>query len=417
MLTRRHLLSSAAGLAASLLVRTSRAAVKRKRFAVVGRGPMGAAAARHLSAAAEDVVVVGPEEPSDWAKHEGAFASHYDAGRQLELAGSEKVLCQLAQRSLQGFRDVEQATGVSFLRSHPNLQVAPRSRIDGWEEVRSVARSLGVETLVLDDAGLAERFPRLRFPPGSLGLLEPAGGIIDPRKMVKAQLRAAQMNGASVLNDEVVALRRKAGEVELVTRSGTSVRADRVLLATGAFTNAARLLERRLALQLHGVTAVLIEAPGEPRPDFPTVTCRFGRDEGGEVCFAMPPLEYPDGRWYIKGATASSVVTTIESDAAIGPWFRGKGVAEDPAIVVRLLGRILPGFRPGRVDAIPCMVAYTPSGNPYIDRIDERVGLAVGGNAWGVMTSDEIGRLAAAMMRDAAWSGPLGVEMFRAHFA
>jgi len=131
----------------------------------------------------------------------------------------------------------------------------------------------------------------------------------------------------------------------------------------------------------------------------------------------MPPLEYPDGRWYIKGATASSVVTTIESDAAIGPWFRGKGLAEDPAIVVRLLGRILPGFRPGRVDAIPCMVSYTPSGNPYIDRIDERVGLAVGGNAWGVMTSDEIGRLAAAMMRDAAWSGPLGVEMFRAHFA
>ena len=90
--TRRRVLAGAAGLTASIVVRGSAAAPKRHRFVVVGRGPMGAAAARHLATAGEDVVVVGPEEPKDWSQHEGAFASHYDEGRQFELASSEKVL-------------------------------------------------------------------------------------------------------------------------------------------------------------------------------------------------------------------------------------------------------------------------------------------------------------------------------------
>ena len=63
------------------------------------------------------------------------------------------------------------------------------------------------------------------------------------------------------------------------------------------------------------------------------------------------------------------------------------------------------------------MVSYTPTGNPYIERIADRVGIAVGGNAWGVMTSDEIGRMAAEMMRDVPWSGPLSTELFKARYA
>jgi len=71
-----------------------------------------------------------------------------------------------------------------------------------------------------------------------------------------------------------------------------------------------------------------------------------------------------------------------------------------------------PGFR-----ALPCMVSYTPGESPYIDQIDERVGVAVDGNAWGWMTSDEIGRLAADMMRGAPWLTPLGAEMIQSEFA
>ncbi len=419
--TRRSVLAGAAGLTASLVVRGSAAASKRHRFAVVGRGPMGAAAARHLATAGEDVVVVGPEEPEDWSQHEGAFASHYDEGRQFELASSEKVLVRLAKDSVRGFQEVEKATGIAFFRRHSNLRVGPAGFSDdhyyNWDGIDAVGREFGVETVHLDDQGLSEKFPQFRFESGSRGLVEPNGGVINPRRMVKAQLRAAEANRATVISDEVLALNRRSGDIEVVLKNGKSISADQVLIAAGAFTNSAKLLERRLVMYLYGVTAVLVEVPGESRPDMPTFTCRFGSEEKSPVCFAMPPLQYPDGRWYIKGATASSVDSPIAGDDGIGPWFRGKGVGEDPKLVVGMLRKLLPGFEPGKARALPCMVSYTPTGNPYIDRIDERVGVAVGGNAWGVMTSDEIGRMAAEMMRGVPWSGPLDAEVFKARFA
>jgi len=382
---------------------------------------MGSAAARYLAAAGEDVVVVGPEEPEDWSQHEGAFASYYDEGRQFELASSEEVLVRLAKDSLPGFQKVEKATGISFFRRHSNLRVGPAGFSDdhyyNWDGIDAVGQKFGVESIHLDDQGLAEKFPQFRFEPDSRGLIEPGGGVINPRRMVKAQLHAAEANGAKLIDDEVVALHRRSGDIEVVLKDEKSISADQVLIATGAFTNSAKLLERRLAMSLYGVTAVLVEVPRGSRPDIPTFTCRFGSEKNSPVCFAMPPIQYPNGRWYIKGATASSVDSAIAGDDGIGPWFRGKGVKEDPKLVVDMLRKLLPGFDPGQASALPCMVSYTPTGNPYIDRIDKRVGVAVGGNAWGVMTSDEIGRMAAGMMRDAPWSSPLDPELFKVRFA
>ena len=50
-------------------------------FVVVGKGMMGAAAARHLAMTGATVALVGRGEPADWQKHDGVFASHYDSGR------------------------------------------------------------------------------------------------------------------------------------------------------------------------------------------------------------------------------------------------------------------------------------------------------------------------------------------------
>ena len=50
-------------------------------FIVIGRGMMGAAAARHLTLEGKRVALIGPEEPSDRLAHQGVFASHYDEAR------------------------------------------------------------------------------------------------------------------------------------------------------------------------------------------------------------------------------------------------------------------------------------------------------------------------------------------------
>jgi sarcosine oxidase len=417
---RREFLAGATGLLGGLLIRRSaRGAEARRRIAVVGRGPMGAAAARHLAEASEDVVLVGPEEPADWARHPGPFASHYDEGRQAEFAAHNEGISRLSRASADAFRGLQQRTGIEFYSDWPNLWVMPRGHRTDYldlDRCEALAKQLGVELIPLDGAGLAARYPAMRFGADSRGLLEPRGGLINPRRMVQAQLAAARKSGATLVDDDVVALRRRPGEIELATRGGQTLRADRVLVAAGGFTNAAHLLERRLALSLHGVTVVLVEAPREPRPEIPSVTFVLGTEEAPRTGFAMPPLRYPDGRWYLKCATASSVSTPLGDDA-LGAWYRSAGASADGPEMLALLREVLPGFEPGAMRTVPCMVAYTPSGLPYIDRVDERVGVAVGCNACGVMTSDEIGRLAAAMMRDAPWTGPLGAELFEARFA
>ncbi|MCH2412939.1 MAG: FAD-dependent oxidoreductase [Acidimicrobiales bacterium] len=286
--------------------------------------------------------------------------------------------------------------------------------VAGWDDelLDAVGGNVSIETspLVIGDV--------LYFA-NSGGLVQgwDIGGLrdgVEPTRVFR--FWAGDDVDATLVADDVVALKRRPGAIELATRGGETLRAERVLVATGGFTNASRMLERRLALSLHGVTVVLVEAPSEPRPEIPSVTFVVGGKAGPRTGFAMPPLRYPDGRYYIKGATASSVDSLLD-DGGLVPWYRGAGAREDGPQLVALLREVLPSFVPGEVRTLPCMVAYTPSGLPYVDRVDERVGIAVGGNACGVMTSDELGRLAAAMMRDAPWTGPLGAELFSARFA
>jgi sarcosine oxidase len=377
---------------------------------------MGSAAARHLAEAGEDVLVVGPDEPADPVRHTGPFASHYDEGRQAEYSAHSEDLSRLARASTNSYSELEKRTGISFYRDHPNLIAVPSDWKSDYldpDRCLAIAKVLGEKQIPLDDDELRARFPMFRFSPSSRGLLEPHGGIINPRDLVRAQLAAARAAGATLVADDVVALHRMKGGVGLETRGGLSLQADRVLVAAGGFSNVAELLERKLALHLSGVTVVLVEAPAVPRPEIPSVTFVLRSEVGPRVGFAMPPLRYPDGRFYLKCATGSSVDTVLTEETLLD-WFRGPGLPGDAEQVVGLLHDVLPDFEPGLVRSLPCMVSYTRTGLPYIDRLDERTFVAAGCNAIGVMTSDAIGRMAAAMVREAAWPGPIAAEKFRA---
>jgi len=418
--TRRRFLAGATALAGGLLYRRDvRAQLPQGRhaYAVIGRGPMASAAARHLAAAAEDVVVIGPEERPDGGPVDGAFASHYDEMRQIELANDKKLLGQLAQASLPGFRRLEQETGIRFIEDNSNLRMGfPAYAEQAWAPIRTVANELSVEVEELSATEIADRFPHLRFPADALGLYEPGGGIINPRRLVSAQLEAAARDRATIVNDVAARLVRRHGEVIVETRGGRTFRADQVLVATGAFTNQTGLLDLQLALTLVGHTIVQVEVQPGPHPPMPIVTAVQASDSGPQILYAMPPRVFPNGKTYIKGNSYRWSTARTEGRAEDENTDSTPGVVNDPSIMVGMLERMIPDIETRAVSNRPCTTAYTRSGAPYIDRIDDRVGVAVGGNAWGIMTSDEIGRLAAARMRGEGWSGALEAEVFRAHF-
>ncbi|MGO7675750.1 FAD-dependent oxidoreductase, partial [Rhizobium ruizarguesonis] len=51
------------------------------RFIIIGRGIMGAAAARHLSSMSDGIGLIGPCETDPRKAHPGVFARYYDEAR------------------------------------------------------------------------------------------------------------------------------------------------------------------------------------------------------------------------------------------------------------------------------------------------------------------------------------------------
>ena len=82
--------------------------------AVIGRGMIGAAAARHLAESDTTVVLIGSGEPADYTNAAGPFASHYDQGRITRISSASEVWAELAARSIARYGDIAARSGVSF---------------------------------------------------------------------------------------------------------------------------------------------------------------------------------------------------------------------------------------------------------------------------------------------------------------
>ena len=101
----------------------------------------------------------------------------------------------------------------------------------------------------------------------------------------------------------------------------------------------------------------------------------------------------------------------------IKAWFRGSGT---PAERARLWAKIratipyLQALPDERVTLGTCAVSKTPTELPYIDMVDERIGVATGGNGLAAKSGDEIGRLGALTLLEATWDSDLDPGLFGA---
>ncbi len=173
---------------------------------VIGKGLMGAAAARHLSGMQLQVALIGPDEPVDRSTHEGIFGSHYDEGRITRILDADPIWARLAQRSLARYRDIEAQSGVTFFHEVGHLTVGPEpeSPLDFMARVQDVANDLSVTCEPFNYKALEEQFPYLAFDPGSVGLYQShTGGHVSPRSQVRAQAIVAQQQGATLIPEIV----------------------------------------------------------------------------------------------------------------------------------------------------------------------------------------------------------------------
>jgi sarcosine oxidase len=389
-------------------------------YIVVGKGLMGAAAARHLAAHSPGVALIGPDEPSDRAAHAGVFGSHYDEGRITRILDPDRIWALLAQRSMARYRDTEKQSGIAYYHEIGHLAVGPRP--DGAEDyvarLHAVAQELGVVYETYGPAALRERFPALAFATGCVGLYQPhTAGHVSPRAQVQAQTTVAAQQGATIIRDTVHTVRQVNGGVEVSTAEGHTYRGTRVLVAAGGFSNTKQLLPSPLDLTVYARTIVLAEldqAQVERLQGMPSIIYR--PEAEAERCYILPPIRYPDGKYYVKigGGQLSRALHSLEELVA---WFRSPGDAQEARQLTDLLRNIVPQLRPVSLHTESCVTSYTRTGYPYADLLEGgRIGVLTGGNGSAAKSADEIGRMGAEMLRAGQWAYDLDAAHFRAHF-
>ena len=430
-MNRRDFISKSAGLAATLTTTSMLPAHARQRasgnspqtfeVAIIGAGLFGSAAARHLSNASDGVALIGPPEPLQPQAHQGVFASHYDASRLTRIVDPDLVWGSLANRSIARYRDIESLSNTGFYHEIGYMMVTPGGLGTEWfnlPAMREVASDLKVTIEDLDDVSLEHRFPYLRFTPGSSAIFqERDAGYIDPRKLIEAQQKISVAQGATLLREEVVQMRRSAGQIEIDIRSGGKIRVNRVLVATGAYANATNLIRNKLATSIRAAMIMVSEVAPEKQFNYPSTL--YAKTDGEEDFWGllMPPITYPDGRSYIKTMDGYYGATPLNGYEELGNWSRSNGHEEHHAVLQRALHEIFPSLAVLSTRFQPCLITDTDSHYPYIDMIDDRIGIVVGGNGKAAKSSDEIGRLAAEMIRTHDWPSSLPQALFAAKFA
>ena len=366
---------------------------------VIGRGMMGSAAAKYLAREIDGVGVIGPDEPADKRSHDGVFASHYDEGRITRTIDPNPVWARLANRSIARYRDIEAESGIGFF-SEVGCLVVGAARASGDDyiaNVLSAAGSLDVETKLLDDGGLKQRFPFFSVEAASEGVFEPVGaGHISPRRLVAAQSRLAEKVGARYIRETALRIVPQADGVEVVTAEGGRHTAEKLLVATGGFTIAENLLPQPVDLKVYARTITFMEVDEAEAARLAAMPSLITKPhDPRDAIYLLPPIRYPDGRFYLKiGGDPDDLRLTGAAD--LRDWFRGEGRESAKAHLQRVAKGLLSGVSIRSVSTGSCVTSFTPTGLPAIGfSASPRIALVTGGCGAAAKSSDEIGRLGA----------------------
>lgn len=204
-------------------------------------------------------------------------------------------------------------------------------------------------------------------------LFTPGDGVTHPAQLVAAMLKASGVE--LIENREIYALLSEDDGV-LVRGRGLALRAQRVFLATNAFT--AQLEPSFSELITPQRNQVLLTAPNGPVLQY--------------ACYANSGYEYfrqlPDGRFLLGGCRNCALEAEQTSADCITPEIQAQ--LEDR------LARYFPDVTAPIERRWAGTMAFTPDGLPLVGRLrrDERIGYAVGfnghGMGLGVVVADEL---------------------------
>ena len=361
--------------------------------AVVGCGMIGSAAMKYLARAGVDVMGFSSREPASFADHNGVFASHYDAARITRTLDPNREWARMAQASVDRYVELERESGIDFFDPAGFAVFGPPGS-NYVDRVRDTANELAT----VSRSARPGDFSGIDFGSNTdIEAQDKDAGVINPRELVRAQLILAEREGAKVRYEEVSRIEQHAGSgVSIETIEGHSFDVQRVLIAAGGFSEPA-LTGARLRLDVQGRVVFLVEADEDIASAMPALIADDAEGLALSEFYVLPPVLYPDGKRYLKIGTAE-YDHPLRSPADKISWFWGEGdVREDIRALQQTIEALVPSIRNSATQQLRCVITYTATGYPYLDWLNDRTALAVGGCGQAAKSSDEIGRLAARL--------------------
>ena len=376
--------------------------MRRFRYAVVGGGGIGSAAAYWLSRAAGAEVVCLEQ----WELGHGLGASE-DHSRIIRLGYHAARYTALTRASFAAWRAVEQESAVPLIQTTGALNVA-RPGTEGGAILDAYVEAMeqhGIASERLDAAELARRWPQFRVPEDHEGLFQPDGGILDIRKGGAVLRALARARGATVLaNARVTAIEPRSDGVELRTEAGT-IHAEQVVLCAGAWNRGLLSglgVDWPIALTTQQVTYFATPNLAAFAPDRFPIWIWHG--EGAEEYYGFPVY--------------GEVATKAALDLGGPPADVDRPASWDPdpeqaAQVAAFLDRILPGYAGPELYTRCCLYDMPPDRDFVIDLVPghPRIAVAVGAGHAAKFAS-LIGRILAELTVEGETGFP--IEPFRA---
>lgn len=361
---------------------------------VVGLGAMGSMTA--WQAAARGATVVGIEQFST-AHARGSSHGGSRIFRTILFEGADYV--PMARASLELFRRLEQESGTTLLTVSGGVTIGPAEG-ELIKEARTSAEEQGVDHEVLDADQIRARFPQHNVFDDDVAVYEGGAGALRPERAVQAAVDAARRCGATIITDTgVTAVHPGDGEVVVVTERG-SIRARKVVLATGAWFND---LVPWLSLPLEIQRSCLAWYTGTPSADFtPERFPVFIRESDGVDGWGIPDI---DGQGVKVGAGPSTFKPYL--DRPEDNW-----VAPGPADlrpIDEFVRKAFHGLSSRSVDAAACMNSKTPDWDFVIGTAAAAPDLVLlgGFSGHGFKHAAGVGRIAAELALDGGTDIPI----------
>ncbi|HEY8659681.1 MAG TPA: FAD-dependent oxidoreductase [Hanamia sp.] len=371
---------------------------------VIGKGLIGSAAAKYLSQSQKKVAVLGPDETQ--AINDGiVFSSHYDESRIQRVIGKDATWTLLNQQSADGYANLEKESEITFHSKVGCLYVNPYGNDAYLENAPALAKitTQKFQHFKSSDA-LYSSFPGFHFPKQAKGMFESSpSGHINPRLLIKAQLKIFKKNGGEILNDVVNDISYSNGNFKIATLAGKKYQSKKILLAPGAFANFLNLLKRKLLVNIKGETTILVKVNAEEAhrlAKLPSLLYEIAEPEIQNI-YLVRPLQYPDGEFYIKMGANLPGDLYFNNLEDIQEWFKIGNSNKNLETMKNALMAIMPELAIEDCLTKRCIVTFTRHGHPYIGSTDQKdLFIAAGGNGYAAMCSDAIGKIAATLIQE-----------------